>query len=82
MSKLLILSDEFLARLHVGLGELQAKFAIPVISEIQKQVDLFEKDAATFIADVEAHIAPLRAKIAPAPSAEILAASPVVETAA
>jgi hypothetical protein len=69
MSKLLILSDEFIARLHVGLGEIQAKFAIPVIQDIQAQVDLIEKDAKSFLASVEAHIAPIKQKVAAADAA-------------
>ena len=63
MSKLVILSDEFLARVHVGLGEIQAKFAIPVIAEIQNQVDLVEKDVKAFLASVEAHVAPHKQKV-------------------
>jgi hypothetical protein len=66
MPKLLILSDEFIARLHVGLGEIQAKFAIPVIQDIQAQVDLSEKDAAAFLASVEAHVSPFKQKVAAA----------------
>ncbi len=78
MSKLVILSDEFLARIHVGLGEVQAKFAIPVLQDIQAQVDLAEKDAKAFLAAVEAHIAPFKQKVA-ADAAEIarVAALPI-----
>jgi hypothetical protein len=63
MSKLVILSDEFLARIHVGLGEIQAKFAVPVIQEIQRLVDLAEQDYDKFKAEVDAH---LKSKAPPA----------------
>jgi hypothetical protein len=62
-NKILILSDEFIARIHVGLGEVAAKFSIPVLQEIQTQIDTAEKDVKSFIAKVEAHIAPIKAAI-------------------
>lgn len=80
MSKLLILSDEFLARINVGLGEIAAKFAIPVIMDIEAQVSRTERDAEAFLAAIEAHVAPIRAKLAQTKAeAEKLAATPAVE---
>jgi hypothetical protein len=34
----LTLSDEFLQRVVVGLGEIQTKFGLPVLQEIERQV--------------------------------------------
>lgn len=67
MPKLLILSDEFMSRVLVGLGEIQTKFGLPVLQDIQTQVDLAEKDPAAFLAAVEAHLSPFKIKVS-APS--------------
>jgi hypothetical protein len=58
-----ILSQEFITRINIALGEIQAKFAIPVINELQAWFDKAEKAPHQLIADLEAHVAPLKAKI-------------------
>jgi hypothetical protein len=60
---LVILSKEFINRIHVSLGEIQAKFAIPVINELQVWFDKAEKEPTKLLADVEAHLLPIKAKI-------------------
>lgn len=66
MPTLLILSDEFLTRINIGLGEVQAKFAVPVIAEIEIQAARAANDAEAFLAAIEAHVAPIKAKLAQA----------------
>jgi F0F1-type ATP synthase membrane subunit b/b' len=61
-----ILTEEFLTRIHVALGEIQAKFAIPVINEVQQWIDKAEKEPTKLVADIDAHLVPFRAKIAAA----------------
>jgi hypothetical protein len=62
----MILTEEFLTRIHVALGEIQAKFAIPVINEVQQWIDKAEKEPTKLVADIDAHLVPFRAKIAAA----------------
>jgi hypothetical protein len=59
-----ILTEEFMKRISVGLGEVQAKFAIPVLNELQAWTDLHEKDPAKLIALVDDHLKSFRDKVA------------------
>jgi hypothetical protein len=59
----LILSKEFMTRINVALGEIQAKFAIPVINEMQAWADKAEQEPHKLLADIEAHLAPVKAKV-------------------
>jgi hypothetical protein len=84
MDTLVILSKEFMLRVNMALGEIQAKFAIPVINELQAWADKAETDSAKLLADVEKHLAPHRAIVAStaaaaesAAAANIAAKSPV-----
>ena len=61
-----ILSDEFMTRINVALGEIQAKFAIPVINEVQAWIDKAEKEPTKLLTEIDAHLAPFRAKVAAA----------------
>lgn len=60
---IVILSEEFLKRIHLALGEMQVKFALPVIMEIQAWFDKAEKEPAKLIADVQAHLEQFRTKL-------------------
>lgn len=71
---LVLLTDEFLARVHVGLGEIQSKFAIPVINDIEKQIKSYEAGTKEWYDSIKAHIVHLEAQIYPpaaAPVAEV-----------
>lgn len=60
-NSLIIVSEEFLKRILVGLGELPSKFAHAVILDIEAQVSLAEKDVKAYVAMVEEHLAPHKA---------------------
>jgi hypothetical protein len=60
---LVILSKEFLTRINVALGEIQAKFAIPVINELQAWIDKAEQEPHKLLAELEAHVAPIKARV-------------------
>lgn len=58
----LILSEEFLTRIKVGLQEIQAKFANPVLIEIETQVKHAETAAQGWVSSIESHVAELKTK--------------------
>jgi hypothetical protein len=63
-NKVLILSQEFLNRIMVGLGEVQSKFAIPVLQDIEKQLAAAEVGAKIWVESIEAHITGVKLKAA------------------
>jgi hypothetical protein len=70
-----ILSKEFMDRINVALGEIAAKFSIPVLNELHAWVEKAQNEPHKLIADLEAHVAPMKAKIeADKAAAEVLAA--------
>jgi hypothetical protein len=72
-----ILSQEFMTRINVALGEIQAKFAIPVINELEAWKNKVEAEPHKLLADIEAHLAPVKAKVEAAKAeAERIAALP------
>lgn len=62
-NKILIFSDEFFNRVCVGLGELQSKFAHPVIVDIEEQIKLIDSDVVAHVALIEKHMADANAKV-------------------
>jgi hypothetical protein len=78
-NSLIIVSEEFLKRIFVGLGELPSKFAHDVILDIEAQVALAGKDVKAYVAMVEEHLAPHKAAAdaltPPAPPSDVPAAS-------
>jgi hypothetical protein len=58
----LIVSKEFLNRILVGLSEIQAKFAIPVIQEIEKQAAAADAGAKHWIESIESHLDGIKLK--------------------
>lgn len=64
----LIISQEFLNRIMVGLGEVASKFAIPVIQDIEIQVKSAESGAKDWIASIESHLTGIKIRTTP-PSA-------------
>lgn len=59
----LIVTDEVLARIKLGLGEIAAKYAVPVFQEIEAQVALAETGGKNYIDAIESHIAAIKAKV-------------------
>lgn len=64
-----ILTEEFMKRINVALGEIPAKFAIPVINELQAWYDMAEKEPTKLLASIKSHLAPFEAKVAEADAA-------------
>lgn len=60
----IVVSEEFLKRIYVGLGELPAKFSKIVIDDIEAQVKLAEGEVHKYVALVEQHFAPFKDKAA------------------
>jgi hypothetical protein len=60
---LVILSKEFMTRIKVALGEIQAKFAIPVIAELETWEQKIASAPHEVLAAIESHISPIKAKI-------------------
>jgi len=63
-NSVIVVSEEFLKRIYVGLGELPAKFSKIVIDDIEAQVRLAEQEVHKYVALVEEHFAPFKAKVA------------------
>lgn len=63
-NQILVLSEEYIKRIFVGLGEVPAKFSHEVILAIESQLKAAETEYEKLVAVVENHIAPLKAKIA------------------
>lgn len=63
-NSLIIVSEEFLKRILVGLGELPSKFAHAVILDIEAQVALAETDVKAYVALIEEHLQPHKDKAA------------------
>lgn len=59
----LIVSEEFLNRIKVGLSEIAAKFANPVFVEIEDQIKAAETGAAHYVSALESHLAAIKAKV-------------------
>jgi hypothetical protein len=60
---ILIFTDEFLARVEMGLGEIAAKLAIPVIVDIDNQKKL-KDDPEKYVALIEQHLQPYKDAVA------------------
>lgn len=60
---IVILSDEFLNRIRIALGEIQAKFAVPVLGELELWAAKAKDEPAKLLADVDAHLAQFRASV-------------------
>jgi hypothetical protein len=63
MSNILVLSEEFVKRILVGLGEIPAKFSHEVILEVEAQLKAAKDEAHKVVAFVETHLEPLKAKV-------------------
>lgn len=74
MSNILVLSEEFVKRIFIGLGEMPSKFSHVVILDIEAQIKAAEAETHKIVALVEQHLAPLKAKV----EAEKVAAEAVV----
>lgn len=59
-NKLIILTEDMLNNVMLGLGELQAKFSHAILVDIASQVALAEKDLRAHIELVETHLKPLK----------------------
>jgi hypothetical protein len=73
----LIVSKEFLNRILVGLGEVASKFAIPVLKDIESQVQHAEVGAKHWVEAIEAHLVGVKLVAAKAAEAGIGSATPV-----
>lgn len=60
----LVLSEEFLKRVQVALGELPAKFAVPVIQEVEAWITLAEKQPHKVVELIDKHMNEIKEKIA------------------
>jgi hypothetical protein len=58
-----VLSKEFMTRIKVALGEIQAKFAIPVMAELEAWEQKVVAAPHEVLTAIEAHIAPIKAKV-------------------
>jgi hypothetical protein len=58
----LIFTEEALARVRMGLGEIASKFAIPVFNEIEAQIKMAETGAKNYVDAIESHVASVKAK--------------------
>lgn len=58
----LIVSEEFLNRIKVGLQEIPAKFANPVLIDIENQVKAAETGAKEWIQVIETHLSGIKTK--------------------
>jgi hypothetical protein len=63
-TQILVLSEEFIKRIFVGLGEMPSKFSHNVILEIEAQLKAAENEAHRVVALVEAPLNALKAKVA------------------
>jgi hypothetical protein len=52
----LIVSEEFLNRINVGLNEIAAKFAVPVMHDIANQIKMAETGAKDWVDAIESHL--------------------------
>jgi hypothetical protein len=59
---ILIFTDEFMSRVEMGLGEIAAKLAIPVIVDIDNQKKL-KDDPEKYVALIEQHLQPYKDEI-------------------
>jgi hypothetical protein len=64
MSNVIVVSEEFLKRIFVGLGEMPAKFSHAVIIDIEAQLKTAEEAPHKLLALIEQHLAPVKAKVA------------------
>lgn len=60
----LILDQEFLNRVMVGLGEVASKFSIPVISSIESQVRAAQSGDKAWVERIESHLTGVKLKAA------------------
>lgn len=67
----LILSEEFLTRIKIGLQEIQAKFANPVLIEIETQVKNAESSEAKWVSSIESHVSAIKSKVEAAAKAVV-----------
>jgi hypothetical protein len=70
-----VLSKEFMTRIKIALGEIQAKFAIPVIAELEAWETKVAQAPHEVLAAIESHIAPIKAKVAAGTMAAVDAAA-------
>lgn len=63
MAHVLVLTEEFLKRVLVGLGEIPSKFAHDVILDIEAQLTMAERGVEAHVALIEQHMAPAKAKL-------------------
>jgi hypothetical protein len=62
-NSLIIVSEEYMKRIFVGLGEIPSKFAHEVILDLEAQLSMADKDVKAYVALVEKHLLPHKAKI-------------------
>lgn len=60
----LIISEEFLNRILVGLGEVASKFSVPVLQDIEKQVRAAQVGAKEWVEAIESHLTGIKLKAA------------------
>lgn len=68
----LILDQEFLNRVMVGLGEVASKFSIPVISSIESQIKAAQSGDKSWIERIESHLTGVKLKAAARDSAAVI----------
>lgn len=63
-NKILVIGEEFMKRVFVGLGEIPSKFAHEVILDFEAQLNLAEQDIKKYVELIEEHLMPHKAKVA------------------
>lgn len=60
---ILVVSEEFMKRVFIGLGELPSKFAHSVILDFEAQLGLAQTDVKKYVAMIEEHLMPHKAAV-------------------
>lgn len=60
--QIFMVDKEFADRINVALGEIQGKFAIPVVYELQRQSEAQNANPAAFLAELEPHLAVIKGR--------------------
>jgi|SRR5882672_5898157 len=63
-NSIIVVTEEFLKRVFVGLGEIPSKFAHQVILDFEAQLNMAKEDTKKFVSFIEEHLAPHKAEIA------------------
>ena len=63
----LIVSQEHLNRILVGLGEIASKFAVPVLQDIERQVSYAKAGTKEWVEAIESHLTGIKLKTTQVP---------------